>query len=249
MKWDGQGAWTRIERTGPKTPPRRGHRSREPRDPRGESSQQRTPPRPRPAGSRRRGRRAGCSGCRTSWREVACDRHPHAGAAVVRRGTSRRRVEAPPRRRAVGLAVRRRRRAVAAGVPGPGRGHRAGRPRPTACSTATRSRGFGEILHYNVLPVGQMALMGGLGALVVAVVTAPALLAMALTSLEITGRLAAGDGAAAAGRWYWPFLRLFIAGRGRRPAGRRPGRRASPAWRSARSAESAGRQDAWPPDR
>jgi hypothetical protein len=72
---------------------------------------------------------------------------------------------------------------------------------------------FGELLQYNSLPVGQMVQMGAVGALLVSLILAPALLAAIITSLEATDRPARGELAGAAGRWYWPFLRLFLLGR------------------------------------
>jgi hypothetical protein len=55
--------------------------------------------------------------------------------------------------------------------------------------------------------------MGAVGALLVSVILAPALLAAIITALDAPDRPAPAEIAAAAGRWYWPFLRLFILGR------------------------------------
>ena len=72
---------------------------------------------------------------------------------------------------------------------------------------------FGEILQYNALPLVQMLQLGAVGALLISVVTAPVLVALAISSLEAPGRVPAADLAAAAGRWYFPLFRLLIGGR------------------------------------
>ena len=71
----------------------------------------------------------------------------------------------------------------------------------------------GELQQYNNLPVGSTLMMGAVSALIVALASAPALLALVITSLDRSPRPAAGELAAMAGRYYVPFLRLFVAGR------------------------------------
>jgi hypothetical protein len=72
---------------------------------------------------------------------------------------------------------------------------------------------FVELMHYTQLPVGQMVQMSAVGAFLVGLLLAPALLAAIVSALESPGRPARGEMAAAAGRWYWPFLRVFVLGR------------------------------------
>jgi hypothetical protein len=72
---------------------------------------------------------------------------------------------------------------------------------------------FTELLHYTSLPVGQMVQMGAIGAALVSVLLSPALLAMVVAAVEAPSRPARSELAAAAGTWYWPFLRLVVFGR------------------------------------
>jgi hypothetical protein len=73
--------------------------------------------------------------------------------------------------------------------------------------------GFVELFQYTALPVGQMVQMSAVGAMLVSVLLAPALLAMVVAAIESPARPARGELAAAAGAWYWPFLRLVVFGR------------------------------------
>jgi hypothetical protein len=72
---------------------------------------------------------------------------------------------------------------------------------------------FGELLQYNALPIVQMLQVGAMGALLVSVVAAPALVAISISALDGPERAVAGELAAAAGRWYFPLLRLLVGGR------------------------------------
>ena len=72
---------------------------------------------------------------------------------------------------------------------------------------------LGELQQYNNLPIGSPLLMGAISALVVAVASAPVLLAIILAALDRSDAPAAADLGAIAGHYYLPLLRLFVGGR------------------------------------
>jgi len=72
---------------------------------------------------------------------------------------------------------------------------------------------LGELQQYNNLPIGSTLQMGAISALVVAVASAPVLLAIILATLDRSPAPAAADLGVVAGRYYLPLLRLSIGGR------------------------------------
>lgn len=73
---------------------------------------------------------------------------------------------------------------------------------------------FAELLRASQAPLLAMLQAGAFGGVLIAIVTAPLLLAAIITSIEREGRVMFPELASAAGLFYWPFLRLLVFGRG-----------------------------------